>query len=216
MSYSSQIRPGTKILFANFPGDGHFNPLTGLAKHLKTIGCDVRWYTSKKYEEKISKLGIPFYGLRKAKDLGATTDIDVLFPDRKNHKSQVAKLKYDMIHVFILRGPEYFEDLQEIYEEFEFELMVADITFGAIPFVKEKMGIPVIGVDVIPLPETSKDLPPAGLGLTPSSSFTGKLKQNILRFIADRILFAQPTKVMHDVLADYGIHSEGSIIFVTS
>ena len=137
MSYSSQIRPGTKILFANFPGDGHFNPLTGLAKHLKTIGCDVRWYTSKKYEEKISKLGIPFYGLRKAKDLGATTDIDVLFPDRKNHKSQVAKLKYDMIHVFILRGPEYFEDLQEIYEEFEFELMVADITFGAIPFVKE-------------------------------------------------------------------------------
>ncbi|HEU0109449.1 MAG TPA: nucleotide disphospho-sugar-binding domain-containing protein [Flavisolibacter sp.] len=213
MSYSSQIRPGTKILFANFPGDGHFNPLTGLAKHLKTIGCDVRWYTSKKYEEKISKLGIPFYGLRKAKDLGATTDIDVLFPDRKNHKSQVAKLKYDMIHVFILRGPEYFEDLQEIYEEFEFELMVADITFGAIPFVKEKMGIPVIGVDVIPLPETSKDLPPAGLGLTPSSSFTGKLKQNILRFIADRILFAQPTKVMHDVLAGYGIHSEGSNIF---
>lgn len=24
-----------KILFATIPGDGHFNPLTGLAKHLQ-------------------------------------------------------------------------------------------------------------------------------------------------------------------------------------
>jgi len=53
MSYNiNSIQPGTKILFANVPADGHFNPLTGLAAHLKSIGCDVRWYTSKKYAEK--------------------------------------------------------------------------------------------------------------------------------------------------------------------
>jgi UDP:flavonoid glycosyltransferase YjiC (YdhE family) len=32
-----------KILFANIPADGHFNPLTGIAMELKNQGHDVRW-----------------------------------------------------------------------------------------------------------------------------------------------------------------------------
>jgi len=207
------VRPGTKILFANFPADGHFNPLTGLAMHLKSLGCDVRWYTSKKYADKVARLGIPFYGLKKALDFATNPDIDAIFPERKNHKSQVAKLKFDMIHAFILRSPEYFEDILEIYEEFEFELMIADITFGGIAFVKDKMNVPVVAIDVIPLPETSKDLPPTGLGMTPSAGFFGKIKQNILRLIADKILFAHPTKVMTQMLGRYGIKTGGSNIF---
>ncbi len=209
----TSIQPGTRILFANFPADGHFNPLTSLAVHLKNLGCDVRWYTSKKYQPKIEKLCIPFYGLKRALDFAVYPDIDTAFPDRKNHKSQVAKLKYDMVHAFILRSPEYFEDILEIYEHFEFELMVADITFGAIPFVKEKMNIPVIGVNIFPLPETSKDLGPTGLGLVPASTFFGRMRQNALRFIADKILFAEPTKVMAEMLAGYGISMNGSNIF---
>ena len=101
----SDIEPGTKILFANFPADGHFNPLTGLAVHLKKIGCDVRWYTSGKYEKKVERLDIRFYGLKRALDFAADPDIDKVFPDRKKHKSQVAKLKFDMISAFILRAP---------------------------------------------------------------------------------------------------------------
>lgn len=206
-------QPGTKILFANFPADGHFNPLTGLAAHLKSLGCDVRWYTAKKYEEKIQRLGIPFYGLNKALDISADSKIEKNFPERKKHKSQVAKLKFDMINVFILRSTEYYEDIKEIYKEFEFELMIADITFGAIPFVKEKMNIPVMAVSVIPLPETSKDLPPSGLGLTPSYSFFGKVKQSLLRRVSDALLFAKPTKVMRKILADHGIDAGTANIF---
>jgi MGT family glycosyltransferase len=207
------LKPGTKILFATFPADGHFNPLTGIAMHLKNIGCDVRWYTSQTYAQKIESLGIPFYGLKKALDVSANVDIDAIFPERKKHKGQIAKLKFDMINAFILRSPEYYEDIQEIYYDFPFDVMIADITFGAIPFVKEKMNIPVIGVDVIPLPETSKDLPPAGLGMTPTNSFFGRLKQDVLRFIADNVLFAKPTKVMSRVLGEYGIDTNGSNIF---
>ena len=207
------ILPGSKVLFANFPGDGHFNPLTGIAMYLKDAGCDVRWYTSKKYEQKIRNLDIPFYGLKKAMDFAIAPDIDMVFPERKKYKGQVAKLKHDMINVFILRSPEYYEDILEIYEDFQFEIMVADITFGGIPFVKEKMGIPVIGVDIIPLTETSRDLPPAGLGMTPTEGFLGKRKQDILRFIADKILFAKPTRVMSKILAQYGITTNGSNIF---
>ncbi len=209
----AEIKPGTKILFANVPADGHFNPLTGIAAHLKSIGCDVRWYTAKKFEPKIASLGIPFYPFNKAFDISADPDPDKIFPERAKKKSQLSKLKFDMIHVFILRGPEYYADIQEIYQEFPFSLLVADLTFAGIPFVKEKMNIPVVSINVIPLPETSKDLGPMGLGLTPATGFFGKKKQNILRFIADKVLFAHPYRVMKKVLASYSISPGGSNVF---
>ncbi len=209
----SAIKKGTKVLFANFPGDGHFNPLTGLAVHLKNMGCDVRWYTSPYYREKIERMNIPFYGFKKAVDVGSHNDIDLSFPDRKNHKSQIAKLKFDLVHAFILRSPEYFEDLREIRKEFCFEVMIADITFGAIPFVREKMHVPVIAVSIVPLPETSKDLPPYGLGITPTSGIAGKIKHWVLRTLSNKMIFSKPTKIMGEILASYGIEAGKANIF---
>lgn len=206
------IPSGTKILFACFPADGHFNPLTGIAMYLKEKGCDVRWYTSQYYAQKLKRLGILHYGFQNALDTNAS-NIEEIFPEREQHKSQVKKLVFDMINAFILRGPEYFEDIKEIKKEFDFELMIADIAFTGIPFVKEKLNVPVFSVGVFPLTETSKDLAPAGLGITPSNSFFGRRKQDILRFIADKFLFAKPNKVMKEVLAEYDIDSEGLNLF---
>lgn len=94
--------PGTKILFACFPADGHFNPLTGLAKHLISIGCDVRWYASKFFEERLQKLGIPYYLFNKAKEVDITR-VDEAFPERKKIKNKVAKLNFDIINCFVMR-----------------------------------------------------------------------------------------------------------------
>lgn len=206
------IEPGTKVLFANFPADGHFNPLTGLAVHLKSIGCDVRWYTSKKYAAKLQRLDIPHYALNRALDFGSGTPEEI-FPEREKIHSQVKKLVFDMIHAFILRGPEYFEDIREIKEEFDFDVLVADVAFTGSVLVKEKLKIPVISIGVLPLTETSIDLPPAGLGMTPSSTTFGKMKQAVLRFIADRFLFGKPNQVMRDVMGAYGIETEGYNLF---
>src|SRR5215213_6693359 len=115
----ASIPPGTKILFACFPADGHFNPLTGLAMHLKEKGCDVRWYTSGYYAQKLQRLGIPHYGFDKAVDTN-DSKIEEIFPEIAKNKSQVKKLVYDMIHAFILRGPEYFQDIKEIRKQFDF------------------------------------------------------------------------------------------------
>jgi MGT family glycosyltransferase len=209
----STIKPGTKILFANVPADGHFNPLTGLAVHLKNKGCDVRWYTSSAYQNKIEKMNISFYGLKKAVDISAHADLETIFPERKKYKTQISKLKFDIINAFILRGPEYYEDIISIHKDFPFQVLVADITFAAIPFVKENMNIPVVAISVVPLPETSKDLPPSGLGMTPSFSFSGRLKQKLLRVIADKLIFAKPGRVMNKILSSYGIDPGNANIF---
>jgi UDP:flavonoid glycosyltransferase YjiC (YdhE family) len=209
---ASRLKPGGRILFANVPADGHFNPLTGLAVHLKQVGYDVRWYSSSLYEEKINRLNIPYYPFKRA--LQVTGDnVDEIFPERRTIGSQVEKLKFDMINFFILRSTEYYDDITEIHNTFPFDLMIADCTFSAIPIVKEKMNKPVIAIGVMPLTETSKDLAPVGLGMTPLASFWGRRKQDLLRFVADNILFAKPTQVMRRILKGYGIDARKSNVF---
>lgn len=201
---------GRKILFANFPGDGHFNPLTSLAVHLKWLGCDVRWYTSTKYAPKIKQLGIPHYPLVRAVD---TSDIEQHFPERNEIKGMVKKLRFDIIHAFVLRGPEYYADLQSIYEEFPFEALVADCAFTGIPFVTDRMKIPVLSIGVFPLTETSVDLPPVGLGMTPSKSLAGRWIHRILRIISDRYLFGEPNRVMREVLEKHDVAHDNRSLF---
>ncbi len=203
-----------KILFANFPADGHFNPLTTLANHLKLQGHDVRWYTSRKYESKITRMSIPFYPLVKALDFASDT-VDQLFPERKKAKSAVAKLKFDIKNAFILRGSEYFEDIKEINKTFNFDILIADIAFTGIPFVKDLLSKPVVGIGVLPLAETSKDLPPTGLGLAPVYSFWGKQKQGILRWFADNIIFKESTQLKNKVFKEFGVKITKGNIFDT-
>jgi UDP:flavonoid glycosyltransferase YjiC (YdhE family) len=201
-----------KILFANFPGDGHFNPLTSLAVHLKNLGHDVRWYAGKKYQEKLEKLDIPYYPLKRAIDFSAG-EPDQIFPERKFYKSQVAKLKFDIKHAFVLRGPEFYEDIREIESSFSFDLLIADNCFTGIPYVKQLLEKPVIAIGVIALPETSKDLPPSGLGLTPSYNFFGKRKQDLLRFLTDKFIFGESKKLVDKMYADYGMKTVKGNIF---
>src|ERR1044072_1482963 len=117
---NQQAKKGRKILFATVPADGHFNPLTGMAVYLQSIGYDVRWYSSSLYADKISKLKIPHYPFKKA--LEATgNNLEDVFPERVKYKSQVSKLKFDLINFFILRSTEYFADITEIRQSFPFD-----------------------------------------------------------------------------------------------
>ena len=77
----------------------------------------MRFYTSKVYREKVQKMDIPFFPFVRARELDVNK-IDETFPDRKKHKSQVAKLNHDIIHVFINQGPEYYHDLKDIHQAF--------------------------------------------------------------------------------------------------
>jgi MGT family glycosyltransferase len=208
----SGFENGKKILFATVAADGHVNPLTGLAVYLKSIGYDVRWYTSNVYAQKIRKLQIPHYPFVKALDVRGD-NVDELLPERANRKSMIAKLNFDIINFFIARSTEYFADIKDIYKEFRFDLMISDCCFTAVPFVKEKLKVPVIAMGVIPLTETSKDLPPAGLGLTPSHSILGRVMDAALRWVADKILFAKSTKALKVLAETHSLQYNNENIF---
>lgn len=201
-----------KILFACVPADGHFNPLTGLAKHLMENGYEVGWYSASHYKAKLERLGIPFFKFTKTRDI-TINDIDIAFPERSKVKSQPGKLNFDMEHLFIRRGPEYYEDIKEIHKIFPFELLVSDVLFTGAVYVKELMNIPTISIGIIPFIQTSKDLPPAGIGLTPSYSALGKIKQSVLRSFVTKVLFRKSNKLKQSLLDQYGIEHNGEFLF---
>ena len=201
-----EVLKGKRILFACVPGDGHFNPLTGLAMHLRSLGCDVRWYSSMAYAKKLSRLSIPFYPFTKAKDVPADR-IDEIFPERKQITNQVKKLVFDMTHFFILRSTEYLADIKDINSDWPVDALVADCVFSAIPFIKKELNIPVIAVGVLPLIQTSKDLAPSGLGMEPSYSFFGKVKQELLKTVANKVLFKKPNQLFFSLMDRYNIPS---------
>lgn len=201
-----------RILFATIPFDGHFNPLTSLAAHLKEQGHDVRWYTQDIYQHKLSGMGIRHYGFQRAPQYNQH-NLDAIFPDRKIREKMLDKLIFDITHIFTLRGPEFYKDIRDIYADFPFEVLIADQTFTGIPFIREKMDLPVIAIGVMPLVETSRDLPPYGLGLTPSASFLGRRKQDFLRLTSDKVLFRKPAKIIEGLFNEYGIRKESGSLF---
>lgn len=203
-----------KILFATMPLDGHFNPLTGIAMHLKNLGHDVRWYTGTTFSGKLSSLKIHHYPFKKALEINQF-NMDDVFPERKNIKNKIAKLKFDVKNSFILRASEFYEDILELNKSFNFDLLVADIAFTGIPFVREKMNKPVVAIGVYPIMETSRDLAPNGLGMTPSSSFPGRKRQALLRYISDNFLFKEVNKLLRNIFDTYGIQNiEGNVFDV--
>jgi len=203
---------GKRILFANVPADGHFNPLSGIAMQLKSAGYDVRWYSSSTYGPKLKKMQIPFYPYKKALNVTGE-NVDSIFPERTQIKDKIKKLNFDFINFFGKRGPEYYADIKEIHASFPFDLLIADCTFTGISFVKDLMNIPVIAVGVMPLFGTSRDLAPAGLGITPSYSWMGKIKQALMRAFTNKVLFRTTNKVIYGILEEHGIDHNGKGIF---
>lgn len=203
-----------KILFANMPYEGHFNPLTGIAMHLQSLGHDVRWYSGSIFKEKIDRLGIPYYPFKKALDFNQH-NVHIHFPERDKIRGAVGKLKYDLKTAFILRSTEFYEDIREIDESWSFDLLISDIAFTGMPFVKEKLNKKVVSIGVLPLIETSRDLPPTGLAMTPSNSFFGRRKQDFLRFFADKIIFREAANIFAGLFREHGmVPVEGNIFDV--
>jgi UDP:flavonoid glycosyltransferase YjiC (YdhE family) len=201
-----------KILFANVPIDGHFNPLTDLAVYLKNQGHDVRWYAGKAFDKTLQRLSIPHFPFNAAKEINQF-NIDDYYPERTRIKSGVKKLQFDLKYFFVYRAPEYFTDIRQIYEEFPFDIMVCDSAFTAVQLVRRKLNVHVVCLGIFPLMQTSKDCAPYGFGLAPRTSFFGRIKQSLLRSTAKNLVFKESMQEYNKILSKYGLPPVEGMLF---
>lgn len=155
-----------KILFTALLAEGHINPLTGLAKQLKENGYDVRFYISEDFEQKMKSIDNNYFLVRKSIDINSTNILQH-FPELKTTNDPVEKNKiYQKLLIKVTQG--YFEDLQQIYLSFPFDMMVVSGSYPVIPLIRHRFKVPVVSIGTIPLAEASPDLGPYPLGLPPA------------------------------------------------
>lgn len=202
---------GKKILFATVPADGHFNPITGFAKYLQEIGCDVRWYISDVFEERLKKLGIPQYTYEKALNL-SLVNMDELFPERKFITDVVQRMNEDSINLLAARSVEYFADIQKIHETFPFELVVSDSMYSAVPFIRVKMNMPVLCIGIAPLGENSVNLAPYGMSLPPAQNEDERKQYAALNHQIINVTLKPAIDFYDHLLRENGIEMERAFI----
>jgi UDP:flavonoid glycosyltransferase YjiC (YdhE family) len=192
-----------RILFASLAADGHFNPLTGVAVHLRDAGHDVRWYTGASYAGRLKKLGIPHLPFERALEINAET-LPQLYPERARLRGP-ALIRFDFEHVFVVNAEAYFEDVRDIDHEFPFDVMMADAGFMAARLVRDVMSKHVVGFGLLPILATSPDVPPNFSGLRPARTAAGRLVHRAMGAAMDRMVLAHGRKLYNQVLARHGL-----------
>jgi UDP:flavonoid glycosyltransferase YjiC (YdhE family) len=192
-----------KILFASTAADGHFNPMTGVATHLRDAGHDVRWYTGMSYGRRLKEMGIPLLPFKRAREINAET-MPELFPERAGLKGP-ALIRFDFEHVFLSNVEAYFEDVVEIDRDFHFDVLIAEGAWMAARLVKDILGKHVVGIGPGTVLATSPDVPPNFLGLRPARTPAGRLLHRAMGAAMDRMVLSNGRRLYNAVMTKNGL-----------
>jgi UDP:flavonoid glycosyltransferase YjiC (YdhE family) len=192
-----------KILFASTAADGHFNPMTGVATHLRDAGHDVRWYTGMSYGRRLKEMGIPLLPFKRAREINAET-MPELFPERAGLKGP-ALIRFDFEHVFLSNVEAYFEDVVEIDRDFHFDVLVAEGAWMAARLVRDILGKHVVGIGPGTVLATSPDVPPNFLGLRPARTPAGRLLHRAMGAAMDRMVLSNGRRLYNAVMTKNGL-----------
>jgi UDP:flavonoid glycosyltransferase YjiC (YdhE family) len=191
----------TKFLFATMPFDGHFNPLTSIAVHLKAQGHDVRWYAGASYAGKLADLDIPHFQFQRAREVSGE-NIAELFPERARLKGPKL-LSFDLEQVFVANVEHHYHDILEARETFPFDALVCDPGFYAAHLIAAKLNPRVYTVGVGPLVGLSGE-PPPFFGLKPARTIVDKIVHRVARALLTSTM-RQGVKTYNRALAAEGL-----------
>jgi len=168
-----------KLLFASLPADGHFNPLTGIAVHLRERGHDVRFYTGPSYAKKLGDLGVQHLPYQRAQNVNAE-NLTELFPEYSKMKGPAA-IEFSLTKVFFGNLEAHYLDMLDIHETFPFDALICDGALYAAQLVAEKLKKPLYVIHPAPTPTTlSRTAPPPFFGLQPARSFLGRIRDRVV------------------------------------
>lgn len=177
-------------LIACTPAHGHVMPLLQIARHLIERGDDVTFLTSSRYGERVASTGARFVPLPPAADVDLD-DADGAFPERVG-LTGTAALRFDMSNLFVRPGVAQLAAVRDVLTERRVDTVLAEPLFlGAALLQQLPRGErpPVIALGIFPLGVRSRDAAPFGLGITPMAGPLGRLRNVVLRTIAERVIF---------------------------
>jgi MGT family glycosyltransferase len=193
----------SRILFTTMPMAGHLRPGLPIAKQLVADGHEVAWYSGAKYADLIARSGARVY------TMSPTVDFDDAAVDEQvqggTRKPGLATLKQALLDLFIAPIPDWVAEVDTVMGEFQPDVVVCEQGFLAGALAGERRGIPSVVFTVTPLGISSADAAPFGMGLLPSGSPLGRLRNRSLNWALRRVIFAAPQRAAEQVRARLGL-----------
>jgi MGT family glycosyltransferase len=176
-----------RFLFATMPVPGHVAPIAPVARRLVERGHTVVWYTSRFLQKEVEATGAAFRAINSTVDYGDSA-YDVHFPERKRFTG-LRQLVFDFEHLFVGAVEGYVKDLRAIAAEHQPDVLVTDPAVAAGWLLEQVDGLPMATINVTVLGLESRDTAPFGLGLPPSASRIGRIRNRALMWLVDHVIF---------------------------
>jgi MGT family glycosyltransferase len=194
-----------EILIAACPPVGHVAPLLNVARGLVNRGHDVTFLTSARYAGKIRATGATPHPL----PYGADYD-DSFFDDLPGRveTSGVARVNFDVKHVFVRPLPHQAAALDELMAAKRYDAILADAFFlGVLPMLLGDPAArpPVLTYTTTPLFLSSRDTAPGGTGILPGVGVLGRLRNRALNVVAQKVLLRPSHRAAETMLDALGL-----------
>lgn len=194
-----------EILFAASPPIGHVGPLLTAARALVSRGDDVTFLTSARHADKIRAIGAIPHPLPYGADYDDSS-LDADLPGR-TETSGVARINFDITHLFIRPMPHQAAALEELMDAHRFDAIVADAFFlGILPMLLDKRAArpPILAYSTTPLLLSSRDTAPGGPGLLPGKGAFGRIRNRVLNVLTHEITLRPSHQAADTMLAALG------------
>ena len=190
-----------EILVAALSPVGHIGPLLNVARGLVDRGDRVTFLSGAGRADDIRAAGAMPATLPAQGDL----DLALLESDSgREETSGIKRLNFDIVRLFVAPMPYQTKAVTDLMAHKRFDAILADYGFfGVLPFVLGDRGArpPVLLYGTTPMMFSSRDTAPSGLGLPPSTSSLGRLRNRTLNLLSQKVLLRQSQKA-----ANYHLH----------
>jgi UDP:flavonoid glycosyltransferase YjiC (YdhE family) len=182
-----------RFLMGTIPVVGHVSPGIAIARALVERGHEVWWYTGRVFQQTVEATGARFVPITAGLDYSDPQNVPQVWTEQRNALKGAAQLKFDLKHFFIDAALGQCKDLTEILKTFPADVLLTDCFFLGAAWICEQGGPPWAEFGVSALGFSSQDTAPFGLGLQPSASWLGRLRNWALNRLTQRMLLGKLT-----------------------
>jgi MGT family glycosyltransferase len=181
-----------EILIAAMSPVGHIGPLLNVARGLVDRGDRVTVLSSADHAARIRAIGATPHAIPAEADFDMTR-LDIDLPGRAE-TSGIKRINFDIVRLFVRPMPHQTTVLSRLMAPTKFDAIIVDAGFfGILPFLLGDRAArpPVLAYSTAPLMITSRDTAPSGMGLPPSSTALGRLRNRALNLLSQKVLLRQ-------------------------
>jgi UDP:flavonoid glycosyltransferase YjiC (YdhE family) len=191
----------SSIIIAAVPIHGHVTPLLMVARHFAERGDRVRFITGSRFARTIQATGAEHLPLPAEADFDDRQDWNDTFPERAALRGTKA-IVHDIEHIFLRPGLAQHDLVMASHAAEPADVVLTDpALLGGAFLLGHPPGTrpPIVTCGICPLPISSRDTAPFGMGLTPLRGPLGRLRNTALALITDKVVFPPVERIAEQI-----------------